>query len=269
MENWKIIKNHENYSVSDTREIKNLTTGELKTKSEHTKGYDQVSIDGHTFLVHKLVCEAFNPNPENKPCVDHIDGNKKNNSASNLRWVSYRENNNNPNTKWKNSREPWNKGLTGLTWNWSEEAKQKMLIGSIKAGEAMRRKAAERRKSPEWERKVEAMKERLRILSREDYQRNKTRIRAKAMGVSEEEYVKWRAGVDERSRLKKEAHERAQARKQYKKDNPNWKKEEKRKYEEDNKEVLREKRKKYRLEHLEEIRAKDRERKRKKKQEAA
>ena len=103
MENWKTIKNHENFSVSNLGEIKNTLTGELLKKHNHPKGYDQVYFAGHTFLVHKIVCEAFHENPDNKPCVDHIDGNKKNNAASNLRWVSYSENNSNPNTKWKNN----------------------------------------------------------------------------------------------------------------------------------------------------------------------
>lgn len=53
---------------------------------------------GGLFMLHIAVAELYVPNPDNKPFVDHIDGNTHNNRADNLRWVTAKENVNNPNT---------------------------------------------------------------------------------------------------------------------------------------------------------------------------
>lgn len=47
-------------------------------------------------LIHRLVAETFIPNPDNKPCIDHINGDKSDNNVNNLTWVTYHENSLNP-----------------------------------------------------------------------------------------------------------------------------------------------------------------------------
>ena len=63
-----------------------------------TKGNKQVN-----YSVHRLVAQAFIPNPNKYPCIDHIDGNKENNCVENLRWCTQSQNSLNPITRKRNS----------------------------------------------------------------------------------------------------------------------------------------------------------------------
>lgn len=70
-------------------------TGNTKKRIEtlnKKRGYFYIRTSNRNFLVHRLVASAFIVNPENKPTVNHKDGNKLNNHVSNLEWATYKEN---------------------------------------------------------------------------------------------------------------------------------------------------------------------------------
>ena len=69
-----------------------LETDTSTDRSYNNAGYKLVSINTKMYLLHRLVATTWVPNPNNYNEVDHIDSNKKNNSADNLEWVTRKEN---------------------------------------------------------------------------------------------------------------------------------------------------------------------------------
>jgi hypothetical protein len=99
IEMWKPVEGYPNYSVSSFGKVKNVNTGRILKLRLTKTGYYEVllPLNGKLkhFQVHRLVARSFIDNPENKPVVDHINNDGKENNIWNLRWCIRSENNRN------------------------------------------------------------------------------------------------------------------------------------------------------------------------------
>lgn len=99
---WKPVVGFEDkYEISSEGNIRSLCSNKdpyfirklsLNNKTEYLQCTLKVSGKGTSGKIHRMVAQAFIPNPLNLPCVNHINGIKTDNRVENLEWVTYKEN---------------------------------------------------------------------------------------------------------------------------------------------------------------------------------
>lgn len=110
MESWLPVVHFERYEVSTLGNVRR--NGKLLTPTLDTYGYRQVNLyrdtTRYTRKVYRLVMEAFRPNIDEKPQIDHINRNRSDDRLDNLRWVTASENCRN--------KEGFDEEMIGIRW---------------------------------------------------------------------------------------------------------------------------------------------------------
>jgi hypothetical protein len=97
MEDTVIIEDFPNYSISRDGVVMNNETGHVLTALRLTsQNYKRIRFGRSKYrILHRLLAQAFIPNPDNKPFIDHINRDTLDNRLENLRWATICENNQN------------------------------------------------------------------------------------------------------------------------------------------------------------------------------
>ena len=94
---FKTIGVNPKYEVNEQGVVRNKTTLHELSLCLNTQGYYEVCLYNNGkdkyYRVHRLVAEAFIPNPDNLPCINHKDEDKTNNCVENLEWCTVAYNN--------------------------------------------------------------------------------------------------------------------------------------------------------------------------------
>lgn len=95
----KKIKDFENFIIYEDGTVINTKTGNKRSPHIDKDGYLRITLQQKngkttTRFIHRLLAEAFIPNPDNKETVNHKDENKQNNDLDNLEWATKKENDN-------------------------------------------------------------------------------------------------------------------------------------------------------------------------------
>ena len=96
--NFERINGWDNYVIHSVGTLLRIYKNKTKMMKPYKmkNGYMRVKLSQNNkpqkFLLHRLLALHFIPNPENKPCIDHINGVRDDNRLENLRWVTYHEN---------------------------------------------------------------------------------------------------------------------------------------------------------------------------------
>lgn len=95
---WKPIREFPLYEISSDGRVRRVRENKVRKISIGKRGYPVLSLrkDKKTYIrtLHRILAEAFIPNPDNLPEINHIDGDKTNYSLSNLEWCTHKHNDN-------------------------------------------------------------------------------------------------------------------------------------------------------------------------------